>query len=368
VAEVAAFIIAVAMAFTPIAKGETKMSIWGKTAEGVAVPIYTLTDGQIEVRVTAYGAHLVSVKTPDRAGKIADAVLGSDNLDTYINVPGPYIGAIVGRYGNRIAGGKFTLDGKTYQIPLNDGPNALHGGPKGFDKYVWQSQEVPGGVEFTLVSPDGDMGFPGTLTSKVRYTLKGSTLRIDYTATTDKPTVLNLTNHAYFNLHGDGKGNILDQQIEINADRYTPVNSTLIPTGELAATAGTPMDFGKPAVIGARIEDNNEQLKIAGGYDFNWVVSGKPGTLRLAAIVTDPVSGRKLTVETTEPGVQFYSGNFLDGSFVGRYGVKYEKHAGLCLETQHFPDSPNHPDFPSTLLRPGETMHSTTTLTFGVVK
>ena len=239
------------------------MSIWGHTADGVAVPIYTLTDGRIEVRVTAYGAHLVSVRTPDRAGKMADVVLGYDKLETYLIAPNPYIGAIVGRYGNRIAGGKFTLDGKTYQIPLNDGPNALHGGPKGFDKYVWQSREVPGGVEFTLVSPDGDMGFPGTLTSKVRYTLKGDTLRIDYTATTDKATVLNLTNHAYFNLHGDDKGNILDQLMEINADRYTPVNSTLIPTGELAPVAGTPMDFRKPEVIGARINAENEQLKLA---------------------------------------------------------------------------------------------------------
>ncbi len=356
------------MALSPIAKGETKMSIWGQTAEGVPVPIYTLTDGQIEVRVTAYGAHLVSVKTPDRAGKMADVILGYDKLETYLIAPSPYIGAIVGRYGNRIAGGKFTIDGKTYQIPLNDGPNALHGGPKGFDRYVWQAKEVPDGVEFTLVSPDGDMGFPGTLTSKVRYTLKGSTLRIDYTATTDKATVVNLTNHAYFNLHGDDKGNILDLKMQIDADRFTPVNKTLIPTGELAPVAGTPLDFRKAEVIGARIDADNEQLKIAGGYDHNWVLNGKAGTMHLAAIVTDPVSGRKLTVETTEPGVQFYSGNFLDGSFTGRHGVKYTKHSGLCLETQHFPDSPNQSNFPSTVVRPGETMHSTTTFTFGVVK
>ena len=356
------------MAFSSIAKGETKMSIWGHTADGAAVPIYTLTSGQIEVRVTAYGAHLVSVKAPDRAGKLADVVLGYDELSTYLIKPNPYIGAIVGRYGNRIAGGKFTLDGKTYQIPLNEPTNALHGGPKGFDQYVWQAHEVPDGVEFTLVSPDGDMGFPGKLTAKVRYTLKGNTLRIDYSATTDKATVVNLTNHAYFNLHGDDKGNILDQLMQINADRYTPVNANLIPTGELAPVAGTPMDFRKPEVIGARINADNQQLKIAGGYDFNWVLNGKAGTLRPAAIVTDPVSGRQLTVETTEPGIQFYSGNFLDGTFTGRHGVKYGKHAGLCLETQHYPDSPNHPDFPSTTLRPGETMHSTTTFTFGVAK
>jgi aldose 1-epimerase len=233
---------------------------------------------------------------------------------------------------------------------------------------VWQSKEVPDGVEFTLVSPDGDMGFPGTLTSTVRYTLKGDTLRIDYTATTDKDTVLNLTNHTYFNLHGDDQGNILDLKIEINADRYTPVDAGLIPTGELAPVAGTPMDFRKPEAIGARIDADNEQLKRGKGYDFNWVLNGKPGTLRLAAIVTDPVSGRKLTVETTEPGVQFYSGNALDGTFTGRHGTKYVQHAGFCLETQHFPDSPNHANFPSTELKPGETMHSTTTFTFGVEK
>jgi aldose 1-epimerase len=344
------------------------MSKWGHTADGTAVPIYTLTGAQIEVRVTAYGAHLVSVRTPDRTGKMADVVLGYDTLDTYLIKPSPYIGAVVGRYGNRIALGKFTLDGKTYQIPINNGANALHGGPVGFDQYVWQAKEVPDGVEFTHVSPDGDMGFPGTLTATVRYTLKANTLRIDYSAKTDKATVVNLTNHAYFNLHGDDAGNILDQKIEINADRYTPVDAGLIPTGELAPVAGTPMDFRKPEIIGARIDADNEQLKRAGGYDFNWVLNGKAGTLRLAAIVTDPVSGRKLTVETTEPGVQFYSGNFLDGSFTGRHGVKYLKHAGLCLETQHFPDSPNHPDFPSTVVKPGETMHSTTTFTFGVEK
>ncbi len=344
------------------------MSIWGHTAEGVAVPIYTLTSAQIEVRVTAYGAHLVSVRTPDRTGKMADVVLGYDSLQGYLNDRKTYDGAIVGRYGNRIALGKFTLDGKTYQIPVNNGANALHGGPKGFDQYVWLAQEVPDGVEFTHVSPDGDMGFPGTLTAKVKYTLKGSTLRIDYSATSDKATVLNLTNHAYFNLHGDDKGDILDQRIEINAVRYTPVDAGLIPTGELAPVAGTPMDFSKPEAIGARIDADFEQLKLAAGYDHNWVLDGKIGTLHLAAAVTDPVSGRKLTVETTEPGVQFYSGNFLDGTYTGRYGVKYKKHSGVCLETQHFPDSPNHKDFPSTVLRPGETMHSTTTFTFSVVK
>jgi aldose 1-epimerase len=357
-----------AMAVSAVAQGEVMMSTWGHTADGTAVPIYTLTDGQIEVRVTAYGAHLVSVKTPDRTGKMADVVTGYDSLEGYLGDKKTYMGGIVGRYGNRIAHGKFTLDGKTYQIPLNNGPNALHGGPKGFDEYVWQSKEVPDGVEFTLVSPDGDMGFPGTLTATVRYTLKGKTLRIDYTAKTDKATVLNLTNHAYFNLHGDDAGNILDQKMEINADRFTPTDAGLIPTGELAPVAGTPLDFRKPEVIGARIDADFVPFKLAGGYDHNWVLNGKAGELRLAAIASDPVSGRTLTVETTEPGIQFYSGNFLDGTYTGRHGVKYGKHSGFCLETQHFPDSPNHPDFPSTVLKPGQTRHSTTTFTFGVEK
>ncbi len=220
---------AVAVAIPAMAKGETKMAVFGTMPDGISVPIYTLTSGQIEVRVTAYGAHLVSVKAPDRTGKMADVVLGYDSLAGYLADNKTYLGGIVGRYGNRIAGGKFTIDGKTYQIPTNDGPNALHGGPKGFNQYVWKSEEIPGGVEFTLVSPDGDMGFPGTMTAKVRYTLKGNTLRIDYSATTDKPTVVNLTNHAYYNLHGDDQGNILDQKLEIDADRYTPVNKTLDP-------------------------------------------------------------------------------------------------------------------------------------------
>ncbi|MGH9605946.1 MAG: aldose epimerase family protein [Terracidiphilus sp.] len=344
------------------------MSIWGHTADGTAVPIYTLKSAQIEVRVMAYGAKLVSVRTADRTGKMADVVLGFDNLQDFLKVPNPHFGSVVGRFGNRIALGRFSIDGQSYQVPVNNGANALHGGPVGFDKYVWQAQEIPDGVEFTHVSPDGDMGFPGTLTAKARYTLAGNTLCIDYSATSDKPTVVNLTNHAYFNLHGDDAGNILDMRVELNAERFTPVDSGLIPTGELKAVAGTPLDFSKPELVGARIGDDDEQLKLAGGYDHNFVVNGEPGTLRVAAIVTDPVSGRRLTVETTEPGVQFYSGNFLDGSFTGRHGTKYEKRTGFCLETQHFPDSPNHKNFPSTVLRPGETMHSTTTFAFDTVE
>jgi len=344
------------------------MSIWGHTKDGAAVPLYTLKSAHLEVRVTAWGAKLVSVRTPDKNGKVQDVVLGYNTADEYLADSKTFFGSIVGRYGNRIAGGKFTIDGKTFQVPLNDTTNALHGGPVGFDQYLWTAKEVPNGVEFTHVSPDGDMGFPGTLTAKVKYTLVGDTLRLDYTETTDKPTVVNLTNHAFFNLHGDDQGNILDHVIELNADKFTPVDDKLIPTGVLQPVAGTPLDFRKPEVIGARINADDDQIKKGGGYDHNWVVNGTPGALRVAAILTDPQSGRRLTVETTEPGIQFYSGNFLNGTVTGRYGNKYEKRSGLALETQHFPDSPNEPSFPSTVLRPGVTRHSTTTLTFTVVK
>jgi aldose 1-epimerase len=356
------------MALTAVAQGEVKMSIWGHTKDGAAVPLYTLKSAHLEVRVTAWGAKLVSVRTPDKNGKVQDVVLGYNTADEYLADSKTFFGSIVGRYGNRIAGGKFTIDGKTFQVPLNDTTNALHGGPVGFDQYLWTAKEVPNGVEFTHVSPDGDMGFPGTLTAKVKYTLVGDTLRLDYTETTDKPTVVNLTNHAFFNLHGDDQGNILDHVIELNADKFTPVDDKLIPTGVLQPVAGTPLDFRKPEVIGARINADDDQIKKGGGYDHNWVVNGTPGTLRVAAILTDPQSGRRLTVETTEPGIQFYSGNFLNGTVTGRYGNKYEKRSGLALETQHFPDSPNEPSFPSTVLRPGVTRHSTTTFTFTVVK
>jgi aldose 1-epimerase len=336
------------MALTAVAQGEVKMSIFGTTKEGVAVPIYTL----------------VSIRTPDRTGKMADVVLGYDTLEGYLNDNSTHFGSVVGRYGNRIALGKFSIDGKSYQIPINNGANALHGGPIGFDRYVWEAHEIANGVEFAHVSPDGDMGFPGTLTAKVRYTLTGNTLRLDYSASSDKPSVVNLTNHAYFNLRGDDQGTILDENLEINADRFTPVDGGLIPTGILAPVAGTPLDFRKPEVVGARINSDYEQIKLGGGYDHNFVLNGNAGTLRLAAIMTDPESGRRMTVETTEPGVQFYTGNFLDGSFTGRHGVK---HSGFCLETQHFPDSPNHSHFPSTVVRPGVTRHSTTTFSFSTV-
>lgn len=339
---------------------------WGKTDAGQPVQLYTLSGPDLTVRITTFGARVVSIEAPDRKGKMADVVLGYDNVSQYEADKTTYFGAIVGRYGNRIAHGTFHIGGAEYHIPLNNGPNALHGGTVGFDQKVWTARILPDGVEMALVSPDGDMGFPGTLTAHVRYTLHGLSLRVDYTAVTTKPTVVNLTNHSYFNLAGNGKGTILDEVLTLNADRYTPVDAGLIPTGELASVEGTPFDFRKPTAI-ARIHNDNPQLKIAGGYDHNFVLNSKAGDdLHLAAQVFDPDSGRTLTVTTTEPGVQFYSGNFLNGKLTGKFGISYPKYAGLALETQHFPDSPNHPDFPSTLLQPGRTLRSTTVFTFGV--
>lgn len=342
-----------------------KKTLWGKTREGADVQLFTLTSGPIEVRLTDFGAHLVSVRTPDRTGKVADVVLGFDSLEPYVKGANGYQGALVGRFANRIAKGQFTVDGATCQIPINNGPNALHGGPVGFDRYVWKAEELGNAVEFTHVSPDGDMGFPGTMTARVRYTLDGNTLRLDYSATTDKPTILNLTNHSYFNLRGDDEGDILDHSVELSANHYTPVGAGQIPTGEIAAVAGTPLDFRTPHVVGERINDDFEQLTAARGYDHNFVVHGAAGTLRRAARVTEPEHGRTLMVETTEPGVQFYSGNFLNGTVTGRHGKVYEPRTGFCLETQVFPDAPNHANFPSSVLRPGETFKSTTTFTFG---
>jgi len=272
------------------------------------------------------------------------------------------------RYGNRIRDGKFSIDGHQYQIPPNNNGMALHGGPNGFDEKLWTAKQIPDGVELTLVSPDGDMGFPGTLTAHVRYTLVGSALHINYSATTDKPTVTNITNHSYFNLSGEGSGTILGEVLQINADGYTPVDAVLIPVGGVKPVAGTPFDFRKPTVIGARINDANDQLKIAGGYDHNWALNGGNGTLKVAAKVVDPKTGRVLTVSTTQPGVQFYTGNFLDGSYTGKAGAKYTIRTGFCLETQHYPDSPNQPAFPSTLLKPGQTLHTETVFAFSAEK
>jgi aldose 1-epimerase len=345
------------------AHGLVSKTVLGTMPDGKVVDLYTLKADGIEAGIMTYGARVVSIKTPDRNGKMANVVLGYSGLDGYLDDKTSYFGAIVGRYGNRIAHGKFSIGGHQYQVPTNDHANSLHGGTVGFDKLVWQGHAIADGVEMTLVSKDGDMGYPGTLTLHVKYTVSHGALRIDYSATTDKATVLNVTNHSYFNLSADGKP-ILNEEIMIPADKYTPVDSGLIPTGVLAPVEGTPFDFRKATVIGARIHDNNEQLKIAGGYDHNWVLRGKNGETKTAARLYDPVTGRVLTVTTTEPGVQFYSGNFLNGTKFGKAGESHMLNSGLCLETQHFPDSPNHPAFPTTELKPGQTMHSTTTFTF----
>ena len=350
------------------AHGAVTKTSYGKLPDGTAVELYTLKSPSLEIGLITYGARIVSIKTADKTGKVADVALGYSSLEGYVTDNKTYVGSVVGRYGNRIAHGKFSLDGKEYTLPLNNGANSLHGGTVGFDKKVWKAMEVPGGVEFTLVSPDGDQGYPGTLTVHAKYTLHGDALRIDYSASTDKDTVLNITNHAYFNLGGEGSGLILGEEITIPADRYTPVDSGLIPTGELAPVEGTPFDLRKSTVIGKADPDSDPQLKLGGGYDFNWVLNGKMGELHEAARVYDPKTGRVMSVTTTEPGVQFYAGTSIPGIFTGKSGVVYVKNAGLCLETQHFPDSPNHPSFPTTELKPGQTMHSTTVFTFTVQK
>jgi aldose 1-epimerase len=350
-------------------QGEVTKASFGTTKDGKSVELYTLKDADLEVKIMTFGARIQSVVTPDKNGQKADVVLGHPDIAGYEADKSTYFGAVVGRYGNRIAKGQFTIAGKSYQVPVNNNGQSLHGGTDGFDQRVWTAKVIPNGVEMTLVSPDGDQGYPGTLTAHVRYTLQGHDLHLDYSATTDKPTVTNLTNHSYFNLAGEGNGTILNQQITINADRYTPVDSVLIPTGNLPAVAGTPFDFRTPHAIGERIDATNDQLKIAGGYDHNWVLNGANGTLKVAAKVVDPTSGRTLTVSTTQPGVQFYTGNFLvDGAITGTSGKKYARRGAFCLETQHFPDSPNHPAFPTTLLKPGETLHTTTVFSFGVSK
>jgi aldose 1-epimerase len=351
-------------------RAEVKKSGFGTMPDGTQIEIFTLHDGNLTARIMTYGARVVSLDLPDRNGKVADVVLGYDSLDGYLKDPKTYFGAIVGRYGNRIGHGTFVLDGKRYEVPKNDGDNSLHGGTLGFDKRVWTAHEIPNGVEMTLISKNGDQGYPGTLTAHVRYTLNAHGLKIEYSATTDGDTVLNLTNHSYFNLAGEGNGDILDEVITIPADRYTPVNSGLIPTGELAPVAGTPFDFRTPTVIGKRIDQDNEQLRFAKGYDQNFVLNHATNgpALHEAAQVMDPKSGRVLTVKTTQPGVQFYSGNFLDGTAHGKHGHVYQKRDGLCLETQHFPDSPNQPAFPTTELRPGQTFHSVTEYIFSTQK
>jgi aldose 1-epimerase len=353
--------------------GHLTVAPFGALENGQQVRAFTMTNSRgVEVRVLDYGGIIQSIRTPDRAGALADIVLGFDDVQGYVK-SSPYFGALTGRYANRIAKGRFQLDGKAYTLAVNNGPNALHGGIKGFDKVIW-SVEPHGdsaGVRLVLryTSPDGEEGYPGTLRATVTYTLThANQLVLDYEATTDKPTIVNLTNHSYFNLHGEGSGTILDHVLTLNADRYTPIDSTSIPTGELPPVAGTPFDFRKPTAIGARIDQPDRQLKNGRGYDHNFVLSRPSGATGLvhAAHVVDPSSGRTLDVETTEPGVQFYTGNFLDGSFAGKKGHVYQRRTGFCLETQHFPDSPNKPQFPSTVLRPGQTYHSRTQFTFGV--
>ncbi len=335
--------------------------------DGESVMLYTLTNQSgAQVGIIDYGGIVVSLTVPDRDGNLGDVVMGYDNLDAYL-ADTPYFGSITGRYANRIAKGRFEIDGAVYELAVNNGPNALHGGIKGFDKVVWKGvpTEAGDGVAFSYVSSDGEEGYPGTLTSKVTYTWTDENeLRIEYEAQTDKPTVVNLTNHSYFNLKDGGASSILGHEMTINADTYTPVDETSIPTGEIAALDGTPLDFREPTTIGSRIEDEHEQLRIGAGYDQNYVLNRESDELVLAATVYEPESGRVMEVLTTEPGMQLYSGNFLDGHHIGKGGVAYEHRSGFCLETQHYPDSPNQADFPSTVLRPGGTYATQTVYRF----
>ncbi len=350
------------------AAAEVRHASFGTTSDGKPVDVYTLTSPVLEVRIMTYGARILSIEAPDRNGKRDDIVLGYKDLASY-EKDTTYFGSIVGRYANRLAGGTFTLDGKQYQVPLNDGPNALHGGTTSFAQRVWTGKEIPNGVEMSLISPDGEMGFPGTLTVHARYVLHGNALRLDITATSDADTVVNLTNHSYFNLSGEGNGTILHDRLTLPADRFVPVDKTLIPTGELKPVAGTPFDFRTPHVVGDRIDtQGDEQLAFGIGYDHSWVLNGAPGTLHEAAKVEDPQTGRTLTVATTQPAVQFYTGNHLPGNFAGSNGKNIDYRGGLCLETHHFPDSPNQPSFPTTELKKGQQFHETTVWTFGVEK
>lgn len=336
---------------------------FGKMPDGSTIESFTLSNSQgASAKVITYGASLTELHVPDKNGKLGDVVLGFDNIEGYLG-PHPHFGGTIGRYGNRIAKGKFTLDGKEYQLAINNAPNSLHGGPTGFDKRVWKGEPLKvkdgAAVRFTYLSKDGEENFPGNLTVSVTYTLTNTNeLKLEYSAETDRDTIVNLTNHSYFNLAGSG--DILKYVLYLDADKYTPVDPTLIPTGELASVANTPLDFRKPTVIG----DHIAEIKGIGGYDHNFVLNGKAGTLRLAGRVNDPASGRQMEVWTTEPGVQFYSAIGLNGSIMGKGGAAYPKYGAICLETQHFPDSPNHPNFPSTVLKPGTKFHSETIYKF----
>ena len=344
---------------------------FGQTKEGTPVDIYTLRNSKgSEARIMTYGGIVVSLKVPDKTGQVGDVVFGYDNLNGYLE-KSPFFGALIGRYGNRIAKGKFTLDGQEYTLATNDGPNTLHGGIRGFDKVVWTAKPVEtsggAGLQLTYLSKDGEEGYPGDLEVTATYILtEDNALRIEFTATTDKDTVVNLTHHSYFNLAG--KGDILNHSVMINADKFTPVDATLIPTGELRPVDGTPFDFRTPTTIGARINQDDEQLKFGKGYDHNWVINKPMGKFGLMARVTEPTTGRALEVSSTEPGLQFYSGNFLDGTITGKGGQVYQHRAAFCMEPQHFPDSPNKPNFPSTELKPGETYHNIIVYKFSVQK
>jgi aldose 1-epimerase len=357
-------------------RGAPRPQPFGTTDRGEAVSLYTLKNAHgMEATVLDYGGVIVSLQVPDRNGRLDDVVLGFDSLPDYQR-GSPYFGAIVGRYGNRIARGRFTLDGRTYTLATNNGPNHLHGGVRGFDKVVWAAAPFARGDSVGLVlnytSRDGEEGYPGTLLATVTYTLTDKNeLIFDYHATTDRATTVNLTQHSYFNLAGDGKGDILGHVVVLNADRFTPVDSTLVPTGELRSVAGTPFDFRTPTAIGARIDRDDEQLRYGRGYDHNFVLNkagapGAPGAPEPAARVYEPTTGRVMEIATTEPGLQFYSGNFLDGTLRGKRGVVYRHRYGFAMETQHVPDSPNKPAFPSTILRPGEQYRSRTIYRFGV--
>jgi aldose 1-epimerase len=343
---------------------------FGALPDGTSVDIYTLTNSRgVEASITNYGGTVVTLKVPDRSGKMDDIVLGCDTLEGYLKNTS-YLGAIIGRYGNRIGKARFKLNGVEYTLAANNGENHLHGGLKGFDKVVWRAVPInrPGGpaLRLTYVSKDGEEGYPGTLTTTVTYTLTNNNeLKIDYVATTNKATVVNLTHHSYFNLAGAGSGDILGHELMINANRFTPTDAGAIPTGELRSVNGSPMDFLKPTAIGARIEQDDEQIRLGIGYDHNWVLNkSRSGALTLAARVYEPKTGRVMEVYTTEPGMQFYTGNYLDGTIAGKGGKSYLKRQAFCLETQHHPDSPNKPAFPSTALRPGARYTQTTTYKF----
>lgn len=341
-----------------------------RTPDNQLVDLITLRNTHgVEVAVLTYGGVIKNLRTPDRAGALDDIVLGFDDLASYV-AKSPYFGCLIGRYGNRIAKGKFTLDGAQYTLATNNETNHLHGGKKGWDKAVWAfdtfNNATGTGVVLTHTSPDGDEGYPGTVKAKVTYTLTDKDqLIVDYEATTDKATVINLTQHSYFNLAGGKAAEILGHELMLNAAQYTPVDPTLIPTGQIAPVEGTPFDFRTSTAIGARINDKNEQLTRGKGYDHNWVLTRTGAGLSEAAQVYEPTTGRTMTISTTEPGIQFYSGNFLDGTLTGKGGRVYPQRSGFCLETQHYPDSPNHANFPSTVLRPGETYKTQTVFTFG---